>query len=97
MTFWQSRSAVKTMSSLRISHYLHLKGAVKAVDYPEARAIVEFEEYYQSFLHSEIKFRQDYRALLDYSRQLNSILQAKKVTEADRGFPNQRHLDCTSK
>lgn len=72
--------------SLRISHYLHLRGETKAVEYPTARDIVSFEDYYQGFIHSEVKFRQDYRALLDYSRKLNSVLQAKKVTEADRGF-----------
>ncbi len=72
--------------SLRISHYLHLRGETKPVEYAAARDIVRFEEYYQAFIHSDVKFRQDYRALLDYSRKLNSGLQAKKVTEADRGF-----------
>jgi type I restriction-modification system DNA methylase subunit len=73
-------------STLRMTHHLHLRGATKAVDYPDARTIVSFDDYYQAFVRSEIKFRQDYRALLDYSRKLNSMLQAKKVTEAERGF-----------
>jgi hypothetical protein len=73
-------------ASMRVSHYIHLRGARKAVEFPEARGFVPFEDYYQSFIHSDVKFRQDYGALLDYSRQLNNTLQAWKVTEAERAF-----------
>jgi type I restriction enzyme M protein len=73
-------------SSKRVSHYLHLRGADKAVEHLGAKSIVSFEEYYESFLHSDIKQRQDYQALSDYSRKLNRELQDKKVTEAERGF-----------
>lgn len=76
----------QTAATMRLSHFLHLRKTASPVDYPEARTIVGFEEYYQSFLHSDVKFRQDYCTLLDYSRKLNSTLQAKKVTEAERGF-----------
>ena len=72
--------------SLRISHFLHLQGTDKAVDWLEAREIVSFIDYYEAFIHSDAKFRQDYNALLDYSRSLNNELQARKVTEAERGF-----------
>lgn len=76
----------ETEATLRISHFLHLRGAPNAVEYPEARDIVSFDEYYQAFIHSDAKFRQDYQALLDYSRRLNNTLQARKVVEADRAF-----------
>lgn len=72
-------------TTLRISHHLHLRGANKAVDWI-GNSVVSIEEYYDSYINSDIKFRQDYEALLDYSRQLNHSLQARKVTEAERAF-----------
>jgi len=72
--------------SLRISHYLHLKGEPKAVALQQSPAFASFGDYYQAFIHSNVKFRQDYRVLLDYSRNLNNTLQARKVTEAERAF-----------
>lgn len=71
--------------TLRISHFLHLHKALKAVDYSSSD-IVSINDYYDAFINSDAKFRQDYEALLDYSRALNNSLQAKKVTESDRGF-----------
>ena len=71
---------------MRISHYIHLRGEQKAVEFPKARALVSFEDCHGSLIRSDIKFRQDYRALLDFSRKLNNVLQARKVTEAERGF-----------
>jgi type I restriction enzyme M protein len=73
-------------ANLRISHYFHLHGEPRPIEFPTAREIVSFEEYYHAFIHSDAKFRQDYSALLDYSRALNNVLQAKKITEAERGF-----------
>lgn len=73
-------------SILRVSHFFHLKGSNKAIDWPAAQEIVTFDDYYQAFISSDAKFRQDYDALIDYSRGLNNQLQAKKITEADRGF-----------
>ncbi len=76
----------QTEADLRITHYLHLKGAAKASEYKEAREIVSYEEYYKGFLASGVKFNQDYDALLGYSKKLNNDLQAKKIKEAQRGF-----------
>ncbi len=73
-------------STYRISHYFHPRGAQKAVEYTGARDIASLDEYYEAFIHSEAKFRQDYSALLDFSRELNNILHAKKLPEAERGF-----------
>lgn len=73
-------------NSLHISHYFHLKGEQKAVQYEPAKEISSFTDYYESYIHSDAKFRQDYAALLDYSRELNNLLQTRKVTEAERGF-----------
>jgi type I restriction-modification system DNA methylase subunit len=73
-------------ASFRISHFLQLRGSLKAEAWNAARDIVSFDDYYQAFITSDIKFRQDYEALLDYSRTLNHELQSKKITEAQRGF-----------
>ena len=73
-------------ADIRISAYFHLKGSPKATAYPEAKEIVPFADYYHAFIHSDVKFRQDYQTLLEYSRKLNHELQARKVTEAERGF-----------
>lgn len=76
----------QTESNCRISHYIHLRHESRAVEYKGAKHIVSLNEYYDDFVLSEPKVRQDYQALLDYSRALNDILQAKKVTEADRAL-----------
>ncbi|HEV7506489.1 MAG TPA: N-6 DNA methylase [Thermoanaerobaculia bacterium] len=76
----------QTEATYRISHFFHVRGTPKAVGFAGARDVLPIDEYYESFLHSEPKFRQDYDALLDYSRILNNTLQARKITEAQRGF-----------
>ena len=68
----------QTESTYRISHFLHLRGTKKAIPFEGAQDIVSLEEYYQTFINSDVKFRQDYDALLGYSRDLNEELQAKK-------------------
>ena len=73
-------------SSLRISHYLHLRGEASAGEFPQPQAFASFEDYFKAFISSDAKFRQDYRALLDYSRDLNHTLHTRKVTEAERAF-----------
>lgn len=76
----------QSRDEIRISHHLHLHGATKAVDWDIPAQIVSLEDYFAEFINSDIKFRQDYEALLEYSRTLNNNLQAKKITEAERGF-----------
>ena len=73
-------------ASLRISHFLHLFGACKAVDWEVSGDMISFEEYYSALLTSDIKFRQDYNSLLNYNRFLNDQLQSKKITESQRGL-----------
>ena len=76
----------QTEASYRISHFFQVRDTLKAVNFTGARDILTIDDYYTAFLHSDEKFRQDYVALLDYSRTLNNTLQAKKITEAQRGF-----------
>ena len=73
-------------ATFRLSHHLYLKGADKSLPFTEADEIASFTEYHEAFLNSDIKFRQNYETLLDFSRELNNTLQAKKITEAQRAF-----------
>ena len=75
----------QTESSLRTSHFLYLKGASRAIEFP-AYDIVSFDEYYQKVSRSEIKMQQDYSSLLAYSRTLNEELRDAKIKEAHRGL-----------
>ena len=75
----------ETESSLRISHYLQLKGMPCATEFP-LEDILPFDEYHDKVTHSEIKVRQDYDALLAYSRHLNEQLQAARIKESERGL-----------
>lgn len=76
----------QTDAELRISHHLHLRCTRKSVVWDIPATIVSFGEYFDEFIKSDVKFRQDYESLLDYSRTLNNTLQAKKITEAERGY-----------
>jgi type I restriction enzyme M protein len=76
----------ETSTRLHISHFFHLRGDATAEPWPEFQGLLRFDDYYAAFLKSDIKFRQDYNSLLDFSRSLNNGLQAKKITEAERGF-----------
>lgn len=76
----------ETPARLRLSHFFHLRGETTAVSWPPFHELLPLADYYDHFLKSDIKFRQDYNSLLDFSRSLNHELQAKKITEADRGF-----------
>ena len=75
----------ETEATLRISHYLYLRGAYWHVEF-DADEILPFDEYCEKYIHSDVKFRQDYDALLSYSRELNENLQAKKIKESHRGL-----------
>jgi len=73
-------------SSLRLSHFLHLHGTSKAAQWDVSTEIISFEEYHSALLSSDLKFRQDYSTLLNYSRDLNDVLQSQKITESQRGL-----------
>ena len=75
----------ETTATLRMSHYLHLRGASQPVEFVTPD-IIPFNAFYEKVTHSDIKFRQDYDALLSFSRELNENLQAKKIKEAHRGL-----------
>ena len=75
----------QTESTLRTSHYLHLRGTREPVEFPTI-SILPFASYRDKVLLSEVKFRQDYDELIAFSRDLNEQLHAEKIKEAHRGL-----------
>jgi len=75
----------ETEAALRISHHLYLHGARSEVDVqdPEIRS---FSDSLNMVLTSDAKHRQDYEALLTYSRNLNEQLEAKKIQASHRSM-----------
>lgn len=73
-------------STYRISHHLVLKGTTKPLPFDEADDILPMSEYYDFITNSDVKFRQNYESLIEFSRTLNNSLQAKKITESERAF-----------
>jgi hypothetical protein len=75
----------ETKSTLRISHYLCLRGSDKPVEL-SVDTLLSFKNYHRNYLLNEAKLRQDYDALLVYSRELNEDLHARQIPEADRSM-----------
>lgn len=75
----------ETKAELKVSHYLHLKNEAKAVPI-FADKLLPTSDYIQGYIQSPEKFRQDYEALLSFSKDLNEELHAKKVKESQRSL-----------
>lgn len=73
------------LSELKISHFLHLKGGNKATPI-FSNALLNIESYLEGYKQNPEKFRQDYEALLSFSKDLNEELHAKKVKESQRSL-----------
>ncbi len=75
----------QTESTIRISHYLHLKGSNLAIEF-STPSFISFADYHSRVLQSEFKFRQDYDKLIGFSRSLNDELQGELIKESHRGL-----------
>lgn len=75
----------ETKQKFKTSHYLWLKGTNTpwAVQW---KTILSIQDYYSAYIDDPRKFRQDYDNLLGYSRDLNEVLHAKKIKEAQRSL-----------
>ncbi|MCK4427851.1 MAG: N-6 DNA methylase, partial [candidate division Zixibacteria bacterium] len=73
------------LKELRVSHYLYLKGQRKSVSF-FGNKLLDMESYINGYLKSDEKRRQDYDALLDFSRELNEELHHHKIKEGDRAL-----------
>jgi len=75
----------QNLKELKVSHYLYLKGEKKPVPIFGDK-LLDIESYINGYLKSPEKFRQDYNALLDFSRELNVELHHHKIPEKDRAL-----------
>lgn len=73
-------------ASFRISHHLHLRKTENPLEWNVSHDIVSFDEYYDAFTTSDIKFRQDYQVLLKYSQKLSGYLKKNKIMESERAL-----------
>jgi type I restriction-modification system DNA methylase subunit len=72
-------------SELKVSHFLFLKGSSIPSE-PFSNKLLDPNAYLSGYIYSPEKQRQDYDALLSFSKDLNEHLHAKKVTEANRSL-----------
>jgi type I restriction-modification system DNA methylase subunit len=75
----------QNLKELKVSHYLYIKGENKAVPFFDNH-LLDIESYINGYLKSDEKRRQDYDALLDFSRKLNVELHHHKIPEKDRAL-----------
>ncbi|MFH1561826.1 MAG: N-6 DNA methylase [Nitrospirota bacterium] len=75
----------QNLKEIKVSHYLYLKGEKKPVPI-FGNELLDIESYINGYLKSPEKFRQDYDALLDFSRELNVELHHHKIPEKDRAL-----------
>jgi len=75
----------ETKRSLKISHFLHLKGERKATEIFDDK-LLSAEDYLNGYLKSPEKFRQDYKTLLDFTKKLNEKLHTHKILESQRSL-----------
>ncbi|MBU0580339.1 MAG: SAM-dependent methyltransferase [Candidatus Margulisbacteria bacterium] len=75
----------ETKQSLKISHFLHLKGEKKSTAIFDDK-LLSADNYLNGYLRSPEKFRQDYNALLYFTKELNETLHAHKILESQRSL-----------
>jgi hypothetical protein len=72
-------------SNLKITHLISPKENGKFSKF-FAGEFLTFEDYYNGFKNSDIKFNQDYGKLLQYAKDLNALLQSNKIKESQRSI-----------
>lgn len=70
---------------LKVSHFLQLKNERKTTPIFGDRLLTA-QDYLDGYLKSPEKFRQDYNALLDFTKQLNEKLHSNKILESQRSL-----------
>jgi type I restriction-modification system DNA methylase subunit len=70
---------------LKISHFLQLRGSQTAPIIFGGN-LLPLDDYYNGYIKSPEKFRQDYQTLLAFSKILNEKLHKNKIPEDERAF-----------
>lgn len=76
----------ETKNSLRISHFLQLKGTKEAHKTFDEDKLLSLKDYLNGYKTNEQKFNQDYQELLRYSKILNDKLHSLKIPESQRSL-----------
>ncbi|WP_198661772.1 class I SAM-dependent DNA methyltransferase [Lewinella sp. IMCC34183] len=71
---------------LRVSHRLYVSGKEVKTDLLKDDIFLSYGNYYHAYMHNPVKFQNDYEGILEYSKDLNETLHAKKVKEAHRSL-----------
>ncbi|TKJ43755.1 methyltransferase [candidate division TA06 bacterium B3_TA06] len=75
----------QNLKELKVTHYLYLKGESKPTPF-SGNELLSIESYTKGYLGSDEKSRQDYDALLVFSKELNVELHHRKIPEKDRAL-----------
>lgn len=75
----------ETNANIKISHFLQVKGDKKAIEIFGDK-LLSTNDYFNGYIKSPEKFRQDYEKLLTFSKGLNENLHGHKIVESDRGL-----------
>jgi type I restriction enzyme M protein len=74
-----------SISELKISHYLYLKGSHSYNGFL-SNELLDLNDYYNNYIQHPSKFKEDYNSLLDYSKTLNDTLHSYKIKESQRSL-----------
>ncbi len=75
----------ETINELKVSHFLFLMGKPQPISVFSDK-LLNTESYLKGYIENPEKFRQDYEALSNFSKDLNEELHAKKVKESQRSL-----------
>ena len=75
----------ESKSSIRISHFLHLKGS-KTAESVFGGSFLDAESYLRGYVQNPQKFRQDHNELLEFASKLNDNLQSHKILANGRSL-----------
>ncbi len=75
----------ETKRALKVSHFLHLKEKRESIPVFGGK-LLSAEDYLNGYLKNPEKFRQDYNALLDFTKYLNEKLHSYKILESQRSL-----------
>lgn len=75
----------ETRTNLKVTHLISPKGMAKFGELFGGK-FLSFADYYEGFKESDLKFSQDYSALLEYAKSLNATLQSNKIKESQRSI-----------
>ena len=74
-----------TEQSLKVSHFLHLKGDPTA-ETIFSNVLLSPQDYINGYINDNRKYQQDYDSLLSFAKSLNKRLHKNKVAESNRSL-----------